>query len=493
MQDLETIDLNRPAEIRIGSGIRIAVLVFCMLSACVAVWACVDLQKFFAAIGMLALSITLLPFLVLNKYDVFSPWSFVLLSISMGSTAQCVCITLNWPSEDYVDATMLLGRSTQYFYYPALIYLCAIALLTIGFFLPIRFSTGRLKFRRRFHPKRTIMVLGICLLVSMVATAAYVRLTGGLSSGRISDKRTTISTLDVGSDSELQQYGHLKQLGQLAPITFLVFYSFVLSRQQRPSNGLRLMLAIAFLIALVMPFYASVREDVAWLFIGTMGVAYYHRQKNVFRNMAILALAGASVFVAMSFLRNTDTSDAIENASFTDAFRSLIMNRNGPGLAKTSHVINHVPDPLEFQYGKTIAIWAIAPIPRAIYPSKPLIHSGPIIGTTIYGTKTSGVPPGLIGEMYWNFHLAGVIVGMFILGLLLRAMYEVYWNSNSEKSVLIPIYLFSLITIGYATLGHSLGYGLVSKTIDFATVAVVVLFCTTRDNASDTQASELSQ
>ena len=177
-------------------------------------------------------------------------------------------------------------------------------------------------------------------------------------------------------------------------------------------------------------------------------------------------------------LRHTDAADAVQKASMEDSLKSLLLNRNGPNLAKTAHIINHLPGKLEFQYGRTIAVWALAPIPRAIFPGKPLIHSGPIIGTEIYGTKVSGVPPGLIAEMYWNFHLAGAILGLFLTGVGLRWIYEQFWRLNSDAAVLIPMYLFSLQEIGYGVLGHSLGFGVFMKFIDFLTAAGLMYFCT---------------
>jgi hypothetical protein len=112
-------------------------------------------------------------------------------------------------------------------------------------------------------------------------------------------------------------------------------------------------------------------------------------------------------------------------------------------------------------------------------PGKPLIHSGPIIGTEVYGTRVAGIPPGLVAEMYWNFHWAGVILGMILVGIFLRWIYWRCWSLNFATSVIAPLYTFSLIEIGYAVLSHSLGYGVFMKMIDFVMAFVVVLFCTT--------------
>ena len=80
------------------------------------------------------------------------------------------------------------------------------------------------------------------------------------------------------------------------------------------------------------------------------------------------------------------------------------------------------PKTFPLQYGKTYLDSALFLIPRAIYPHKPESFSF-ALGEYLSG-EHNDIPPGLIGELYHNFHVAGVIVGMLIFGIVCRYFYS---------------------------------------------------------------------
>jgi hypothetical protein len=76
-----------------------------------------------------------------------------------------------------------------------------------------------------------------------------------------------------------------------------------------------------------------------------------------------------------------------------------------------------------------------APIPRSMMPDKPTIDEGTYIYTIAQGGHVYpgmpasehygvGWPPETLGTWYMNFHLAGVITGMFLLGVVYRMAYS---------------------------------------------------------------------
>ena len=470
--------MNR--EIEIGPSIRAAVLCYAAVTAIVVAASCVYAEMLYAAVGSMSFLIAVIPFLFVKRYDLFCPWSFVLLTVFFGCTLQSLCISLGWPDQQYIDTAMLLGKDPNYFLFPSGVFLTGMICLTLGYF-----SFPKQDFKppfidREYCPKRMALILGVCLLLSVVATFAYIRFTGGAESGKISDKRATIRTLDVQRDSGFSQYGYLRHFGKLSTIAFLIMYSYFLSKHERLTTFQRGLLAMTFLLACAMPFYASSRAQVVWVALGALGVNYYHSRGNFWVSISIYAGLALAMFLVMSSLRNTETDDAIKQASYEDSVKSLVLNRNGIGLPKTSHIINHIPDPLEYQYGKTILVWLIAPVPREIYPNKPMVHTGPIIGSTIYGTKVSGVPPGAIAELYWNFHIAGVVFGMLSVGWLLQKIHSVFIHCCVNQVIATPVYLFAFLQVGFAILGHSVGGGTVMRFVDLATAAAVVFLCTIR-------------
>ena len=119
----------------------------------------------------------------------------------------------------------------------------------------------------------------------------------------------------------------------------------------------------------------------------------------------------------------------------------------------------------------------MAPIPRALYPDKPMIVTGPIIGTEIYNTRVSGIPPGFIAELYWNFYIPGVIFGMLFMGVLLKRLHLLFRNMQGQREIVVPVYLFAVIPVAFSVLSNSLGYGTMMRFVDFVTIAGIIFFC----------------
>ncbi len=466
----------------ISSLVRLTVLLVGIVAAVFSVWACVDTQMLFAAFGAIALFFVTCPFLQIKKYDLFSPWSFVILAIGVLCTPQAICMSFMWPEAEPIERMMLLGKEPEYFLYPAGVFLLGLVCLTYGYFGLTNRKPKHLVVQRRYNERNLWIVLSATIAVSLLSTLFFVRYTGGFESGRISDKRTNLKTIDVQA-GDTQQHGHLRQVSKLGSVAFLILYSYFLVKYKRLTMAQIAFLGFVFVIAVAVPFYSSSRSQVCWIVLNTLGVNYYLGRGNFIAKVAVVGAIGLVLFTAMSGLRNTDTSAAIEDTSSLEIFEKLILNRNGPGLSKTAHIINHVPDPLQFQYGSTFAEWLIAPVPRAIYPTKPMIGRGVTIGRTIYGMKLSGVPPGYIAELYWNFYIPGIIFGMFSLGVLLERLHSIFRNATILPEIAVPIYLFAVMPIAFSVLGNSLGYGTMMRLVDFFTITGIIFLASTRTQA----------
>ena len=79
------------------------------------------------------------------------------------------------------------------------------------------------------------------------------------------------------------------------------------------------------------------------------------------------------------------------------------------------------------------------------------MHSGPLIGSTLYGSNRSGVPPGFVAEMYWNFGLPGVLAGSVLLGLMLAYIRDAFVPYLRGRPVVTLIYAVGLARLGCRT------------------------------------------
>ena len=75
----------------------------------------------------------------------------------------------------------------------------------------------------------------------------------------------------------------------------------------------------------------------------------------------------------------------------------------------------------DYQYGRTLVPILGVFVPRLILPGKTDVQAGRVYGAELHASTFSDtyISPSHIGEMYWNFGVPGVVIGMLLLGLLL--------------------------------------------------------------------------
>lgn len=110
-------------------------------------------------------------------------------------------------------------------------------------------------------------------------------------------------------------------------------------------------------------------------------------------------------------------------------------------------IFSSVPEELSFQYGRTFlsAMFALSPFQPV--PQTHTVYNqafAPSIGTDY------GFPVTLIGELYFNFWIPGIVIGFFVAGILIRSFYEWCIGSNSNLGGII---LFSAVTNDFLLIG----------------------------------------
>ena len=104
-------------------------------------------------------------------------------------------------------------------------------------------------------------------------------------------------------------------------------------------------------------------------------------------------------------------------------------------------IIEKVPDQVGLLYGSSYAALLMTPIPRVIWSGKPQ-GIGPRTARTFFGAL-GGIPPGPIGEAFWNFHVPGLLLVFFMYGNFHRWLVRVFSHYH-EKPGIIALYIFTL-------------------------------------------------
>ena len=114
------------------------------------------------------------------------------------------------------------------------------------------------------------------------------------------------------------------------------------------------------------------------------------------------------------------------------------------------------------------------------------MQSGPIIGEIVYGNKRSGVPPGYVAELYWNFKIPGVIFGCLILGLAMRYLYERFRPVRGGDLFMTALYVCGPMKFGFDVLGHSLGSGVFQLFMNMSVMGGFLWFIRDRRHVTTT-------
>jgi hypothetical protein len=102
-------------------------------------------------------------------------------------------------------------------------------------------------------------------------------------------------------------------------------------------------------------------------------------------------------------------------------------------LAITAGIARDAGTRVPFQHGWSLGYIAISYVPRFVWPDKPLTTIGGWV-TAHYGSGPwieSATGPSWVGEFYFNFGWAGVLVGMGLLGVWFRWLQEAFLGVNA--------------------------------------------------------------
>jgi oligosaccharide repeat unit polymerase len=135
-------------------------------------------------------------------------------------------------------------------------------------------------------------------------------------------------------------------------------------------------------------------------------------------------------------------------------------------------VLALVPNQFDYLWGQSYLSIIAAPIPRTLWENKP-IAGGRLAGIVLFGRGVAGggVPPGNIGEAYWNFGVTGVFGVMFLYGVALRWLAAIYQANQGERWIIViyvlTLFLFQPNSVSFYGWFHAIIPAIVS----------LVLFC----------------
>ena len=152
-------------------------------------------------------------------------------------------------------------------------------------------------------------------------------------------------------------------------------------------------------------------------------------------------LRGDRSLLTKPFSESTTDVSASPIEGFSEGIRTIA---EYSGSAEGMYpILARVPDEESLLLGKSYASLLALPIPRAIWLNKPEA-AGTLAGQVFFDSPGRGVPPGSVGEAYWNFHLLGIIAVFLAWGWFLKWTGRVYLE-NRESEAVIAFYAVTIL------------------------------------------------
>lgn len=249
----------------------------------------------------------------------------------------------------------------------------------------------------------TILTTAVSL-IGILAAISFVQDTGGFNLQSLSTKRVVAN--DAAIATGVQSVGIVTSIGRAGLIASVLLFHI------RKSAGLPSKYATVLVGAnLFLPFYASDRTGLLLVVLQLSALAALRRGATDRRKLLAVGAIVLVLLQLLTSLRLAGRSDESISFSGIDGTVDVIVNnRSFFDLSKNLHIPRAVGSELDLMLGQTATGAVFGPVPRSIWPGKPLVSVGPEIGQTIYGTEVAGIPPGLFAESFWNFHVAGLLV-----------------------------------------------------------------------------------
>jgi oligosaccharide repeat unit polymerase len=342
---------------------------------------------------------------------------------------------------------LLLGQPPVFLYKALLMISLGLVCLVLGYSLhtPVlhlnKFSLLR---SDAWNKPRLFFILFVFAAIALLSMVLYVKELGilGTLSQQFSAKRRL---LVEGTHYEYAALGYYLWGASLMSYVFYFLFALFVGSSGKRRLPLGLVVLIFGVFAVIFPVITSSRGEVLYHLVYAVLIWHYLKRRISLRALTQVFGVALGIIVLLAALRSAGQGNRADEYLAAGKFlEAAVGNRNWFDVSKTAHIIDAVPKKLEYQYGASFFTWIFAPIPRTLWKEKPIVRPGPMLGERIFQREVirTGVPPGFIGELYWNFGVIGVPFGMYLLGFGLKFLYRSFYRHITQNRNALLIYIF---------------------------------------------------
>lgn len=425
--------------------------------------------------------IMLQPMVTRRNMDFFQPTAFVLLNLILGVSLRSILIISNTTDPD-IQRLFLLDEELSFFIPAAFWIILSMCLFLVGYNINTGTLRSRIGFLNRgiesWKPDRVLFLSVILLSISAYSIYDFITQLSitDITGGSFSKKRI------LRVDGEKVALGYQRWGASLGELCFYMLLIFKLLRRKSFFSAHGVLLVISGSIAILFPVFTSSKISVVFVGFNVLMLYSYIRDipSKRFLPYGLVLMVLIVVMSRSRTARDASVTDLVSGISVTETFGALIQNRNQLGITKTAHIMDAVPNRMEFAYGSTMIGWIWAPIPKTWWKEKPVVLTGPTVTEKVYGLNwkyNGGVPPGLVADLYWNFGYAGILIGYFVVGFLTRRMYDFFSILRRKPNALL-LYIGLLYSLVFVLHSNGVVYAITTFLQSIVPALLVIIFLT---------------
>ncbi|MDZ7399923.1 MAG: oligosaccharide repeat unit polymerase [candidate division KSB1 bacterium] len=328
----------------------------------------------------------------------------------------------------------ILFLEDHQFYIKALIYaIIGLHFFQIGYFTKAwqLLTKKRQIIKPIWSFKKFQHILSFYSIISIISFLVIIKLSGGFS---FYFQNIHAAMVKITSGSALFFMAVL-----LIEVPLLLWFSYVLELKKNA-------FAFSLFLALVLFLFFSLGErgHLISLVISLLAIYHYEKKNLTLKSLVLFAVAFILFLSIYGQYREFSKHNiSIKRLGFNAKIGLEAVYHTAMAdfdqLIRVKDILKHTPDGLDYQLGKTFLNLFFKPIPSRIWDEKPQ-GAGLIVTKHLYPKHFQAhvtVAPSLIGELYLNFHIVGIILGFFVFGVMSRALYEKLQFCQGNKNFLI--------------------------------------------------------
>jgi len=412
--------------------------------------------------------------LIAERKDVFSPLNILTYILIVSAPVFCVYVLYfadDWNAEyavfwqEFVDITPGIIITAFAF----------VALLIGYFYFSIKSDSNRSRatIDEAIYSIHKLRMVGLLVLLITVVSgfmfAKDVNYAASLADNVLSKK--SIHEATVGMAIRGSALMHWRLLGISLPHAFIiVFMALVWLRKLNAGTVDYVLLSVIFFISCFIPFIASTRTPILEVLIVLVMLRHYLVKETNLAKLVLIGFAGMMVIGTLGELRRNP--DKLVLASVSASVDSVVGSAYFVDLGKTSIVVNRVPSSVDYLYGSSLVSIGLTLVPRQLWPDKPVVRIGFFVGQEIIRLNNrTGIPPGFVAETYLNFGYWGIFPMFFLLGCLMRKIYDQLLHQRNFKNTVT--YVVGIVIVSLSLLSTDVTYAIV-QVISYATPIYVI-------------------